>query len=265
VRRRGGAEPEQVLYSDAVAGPGPVVITGSEADHARRSLRMHSGDPVALVDGRGTRYHGRVTDLGKHSVSVTVDRQEPVPVWPSRVFRVGAGVLRSTRMDAVVEKASELGAATLVPLQLKHCVARPHDEGAKLDRWRRIAVESLKQCKRAMLMEVAAPETLEDFLAGIPAGTSLWAADPGGVPPQDAAAQVPATADLTLVVGPEGGLADEELRLLRDRGAQLVALGGHRLRAETAVMTLLTAALTTLAELGPSSADPLRESETASP
>lgn len=268
-----GRVPEQVLYLPDPPGVGERArVEGGEADHARRSLRVRSGDPVFLVDGRGCRYEARVTGLGKGHLEVQVLGRTPVPVWPERRVTLAAGVLRSTRMDVVVEKASELGVSRFVPLVLHRSMARPGEEGAKTARWRRLAVESLKQCRRARLMEVEAPQALEAFLEARAASGRLWVADPGGLDPREAAAagEAPGEAgpfappgpesssapqdagkgSLTLVVGPEGGLTPGELELLASRGAVRVGLGGHRLRAETAGLALLVAALAALGELG---------------
>ncbi len=243
-------EPEQVLYLDAPSGAGRRArIEGGEAAHAVNSLRLRSGDAVSLVDGCGKRYHGHIAALDRRGLDVEIEREEALSEWPSRPIWLGAGVLRSTRMDAVIEKASELGATRFIPLLLKRCVARPHEDGAKQERWHRIAIESLKQSKRARLLDVAPPADLDTFLAMLPAGRSLWAADPAGEDPAEAARQTPSGL-LVLVVGPEGGLAPEEMGILERAGARFVRLGGHRLRAETASQTLLAAALTVLGEFG---------------
>ena len=164
-------------------------------------------------------------------------------------------MLRSTRMDFLIEKASELGVARFVPLLLKRCVARPSEDGAKQERWHRLAVESLKQSRRARLLDLAPPVDLDEFLAMLPGEATLWAADPEGGAPADAAR---ATGDgpLVLVVGPEGGLAPEEQGILRRAGARFVRLGGHRLRAETAVVALLASALASLGEMDPPGSSP---------
>lgn len=243
--------PEQVLFVAAQPAPGEVVhIRGNEAQHARRSLRVRSTDRVHLVDGCGHRYRGTVTTMDKDAIGVAVEEVETIPAWPVRTLWVGAGILRSTRMDFVVEKASELGATRLVPLLLTRCVARPSETGAKLDRWRRLAVESLKQSRRARLMELGDPSSLEAFLEDCPAESTLWVADPEGVPPAQAATAT-GPGPVVLVVGPEGGLTPDETSVLRGRGARFVRLGSHRLRAETATLTLLASALSALGEMAP--------------
>ncbi|HET9234680.1 MAG TPA: RsmE family RNA methyltransferase [Candidatus Eisenbacteria bacterium] len=244
------ALPEQVLYQDAELLPGRRTrITGSEADHARRSLRLRSGDPLHLVNGRGRRYRGRVTDLGRQYVDVDIESEEILKPWPRRMIWLGAGVLRSTRMDTLVEKSSELGVARFVPLVLERSVAKPDSEGAKEDRWHRLAIESLKQSRRSVLMEVDEPRTLEAFLEAIPPGSAVWAADPEGLNPLSLDDE--GVDRLALVVGPEGGLSARERALLASRGARFLALGSNRLRAETAAISLVTSALLLGKEFGP--------------
>jgi len=243
-RRAAGVEPEQVLHYDGPLPPGRTVhLGGSEADHALRSLRVRTGDPLCLADGRGGRHHGRVVGIDRGRLDLEITRSETLPVWPRRSFHLALGVLRSTRMDVAVEKASELGVERFVPLVLKHCVARPLEDGVKSDRWHRLAVASLKQSKRGVLMEVAEPRDLESFLAELPPVRSLWLADPEGEPPAALAAIREVSGPAVLVCGPEGGIAPEERRLLVERGAKRVSLGGNRLRAETAAVALAALAL----------------------
>jgi 16S rRNA (uracil1498-N3)-methyltransferase len=249
-RRSSIGEPEQLLYLDHPTEPGrKITLGGAEAGHARKSLRLRTGDAVVLVDGRGCRYPGHITDLTKTEVTVRVDAAEPVPTWPRRTIWMGAGILRSTRMDTLIEKASELGVTRLVPLLLRRSVARPHEEGSKQVRWHRLAVESLKQSRRSHLMAVEDPRSLGAFLEGVPAGASLWVADPRGRSPLEAAREA-LSEPLVLVVGAEGGLAPDERDLLLARGGIPVGLGGNRLRAETAALALVTGALASLGEMG---------------
>ena len=246
-RRRGDREPEQVLYVERGAAVGAtVMLDGAEADHARRSLRLRTGDPVSVVDGAGSRFHGVISGLDKHHVAARLDRVELIEPWPHRELWLGAGVLKSTRMDVVVEKASELGVSRLFPVLFKHCVSRPHEDGAKVERWRRIAVESLKQCKRARLMQVEEPVTLEAFLEHIPADAELVVADPEGVAPRSPVAR----GTLVLTAAPEGGIAPDELETLSRMGARRVRLDGNRLRAETAALALVVSLLAVSGDFG---------------
>ncbi|NNF06948.1 MAG: 16S rRNA (uracil(1498)-N(3))-methyltransferase, partial [Candidatus Eisenbacteria bacterium] len=206
-RRNSEAEPEQVLYFPEGAQANTTVhLDGPEAQHAQKSLRLRSGDPVVLVDGKGERFHGVIQDMGKRSFEVSIERIEALTPWPSPSICLAAGVLRTSRMDWLVEKASELGAGRFVPLIMDRSVAKPSEGGSKVERWRRIAVESLKQCKRSHLLQVEEPQGLEAFLESL-TGEPLFFAEPSGEPLQSFADPAPA---VTLVVGPEGGISEIE-------------------------------------------------------
>jgi 16S rRNA (uracil1498-N3)-methyltransferase len=133
-------------------------------------------------------------------------------------------------------------------------VSRPEGEGTKLDRWRRIAVESLKQSTRARLMEIGPPNDLEAFLESLPPSRNLWVADPTGEAAADAAREA-GDGPLVLVVGPEGGISPNEINELKDARADFIRLGGNRLRAETAALALVTAGLLLLGEMDPPDGD----------
>lgn len=246
--RRDRGEPEQVLFLPEGTAVGQTArLEGAEAAHARQSLRLKSGDRVHLVDGKAHRYAGRILDLDRSGIRVGVEDVEEIATWPTRPLWLAAGILRSTRMDFVVEKASELGVARFVPLLLERCVARPGETGTKESRWHRLAVESLKQSRRARLMEVTPPTELSAFLEEVPTPADLWFGDPVGGSLQDAVGKVGA-GPLVLLIGPEGGLAPREANALRDRGGVPIRLGNNRLRAETAGLVLVAGALAVLGE-----------------
>ena len=245
------AGPEHVLFSEELPDENRVLnLKKEEARHASRSLRVTTGRTVWVADGKGHRYRGQVTEVSKNSMTIqVVDVETPAP-WPEMNLWLASGVLKSTRTDTVVEKASELGVARWSPLVLERGVARPDQGGSKVDRWRRLAVESLKQCRRAYLMEIDNPGSLEELTARIPAGARIWLADPGGIDPLEA--PLPgAPHPLVLVAGPEGGVSEEEKGLLVGQGAALIGLGSHRLRAETAALSMVMGALIRGRALGP--------------
>jgi 16S rRNA (uracil1498-N3)-methyltransferase len=192
-----------------------------------------------------------VIQIEKRGVVVAVLARESLPVWPSRPIWLAAGILRSTRMDTLVEKASELGVSVFLPLVLERSVARPAEEGTKQERWHRLAVESLKQSKRSHLMRVEDPRGLEDLLAALPPEATIWGADPRGEDPRGARF---GPGPLLLLVGPEGGLSPGERARVEEKGIAWISLGGNRLRAETASLTLVAVALARLGEMAPGAA-----------
>ena len=202
--------------------------------HHLRVRRARDGEQVALRDGAGLVGTGRVALVGK-AWEVEVDgverRARPAPL----TLAVGAG--DRERFGWMVEKAGELGATRIVPL----VTARAADVASRLReshlaKLRRQALEATKQCGAAWAVEVDAPETLEIFV-GRKAPGLRWLADAAGQAP-------PATLDgaaVAVVIGPEGGLEDEERTALLGAGYRPMALSAHTLRFETAALAAAAA------------------------
>jgi 16S rRNA (uracil1498-N3)-methyltransferase len=136
-------------------------------------------------------------------------------------------------MDLVVQKATELGVARILPFEAERSVVRlePARAEERAGRWRRIASEAARQCGRADVPEVAAPAALDRALAALAPGTRTFVFHPGG-----GTLEAPAPAAVAAVVGPEGGLTDAEVRACEEAGATRAALGPRVLRAETAAI-----------------------------
>ena len=159
---------------------------------------------------------------------------------------LGLALLKADRMDWAVQKATELGLTALTPLALSRAAVRLDQERAarKVDRWRRISVEAVKQCRRGRPVDIRPPADLDTFLAGAAradlclvfhvdsTGDALYSwpeRNAGGAPPRSICA----------LIGPEGGFTDDEARKALDAGFRTVRLGPRVLRAETAALAAL--------------------------
>jgi 16S rRNA (uracil1498-N3)-methyltransferase len=224
-----------LVPSDVAAGQRQPVAD-AEAHHLR-VRRAAAGDEVALRDGAGLVGAGRLALAGRDWL-VEVTRIEhharPAPMW----LAVGAG--DRDRFGWLAEKAAELGVTDLVPLETERTagVASRVRDG-QLDRIRRQALEAVKQCGVAWAPAVHPPEPLAAFLAR-PAGGQRWLATADGAPPPAVLDQTP----VTVIVGPEGGLAPAEQALVRGAGYRAVGLAPAILRFETAALAA-AAAITT--------------------
>ncbi|MFL5494012.1 MAG: RsmE family RNA methyltransferase [Gemmatimonadales bacterium] len=211
-------------------------IEEGEAHHLR-VRRVAAGEPVELRDGAGLVGTGRTVQEGR-SWLVEVESVAEAPRPAALTLAVGAG--DRERFGWLVEKATELGVTTIVPLETERTsgvatrVRPPH-----LDKLRRQALEVLKQCGAAWAPAVEEPIALEEFLRRPRAG-ALWLADPAG--------QLPATrldtAPVTVVVGPEGGMSERERAALLTAGYHPRVLGPHILRFETAALAAVVAVTT---------------------
>lgn len=221
---------------------GRVAFDAAETRHLGRVLRLGPGDLVTAVDSRGNQWQVRLTELSPRSAAGVVlgahgaDRESPLHLT------LVQGVPKGDKMERVVRMATELGAARIVPVLTARTVVQPPAGGwtARLTRWRRIAGEATKQCGRGVVPEVAAPGPLASWIADpgdLDVLVCLWEethvafSDPLPPPPVWRAA---------LVVGPEGGLAPDEVNGLRAIGAHVVGLGPRILRTETAAPVGLT-------------------------
>lgn len=231
------------VAGEAALAPGrSVELTGEEAHHALHVVRVSEGDEVELFDGSGSLARATVRCLGRKSVQLAVEE-----AWfaggPDRELRLGFAVPKGKRLDWLLEKATELGAAELHPVRFERSVAGEGDwTPAKTRRWTAQLVAATKQCGRAMLPALRRPMDLADCLR-----CPWWRQDEprlvGDLTPEarPIAQALPAQApkEVSLLVGPEGGLTGPERADLLQAGWSPVVLGENTLRTETACAALL--------------------------
>ncbi len=230
----------QFLVDPCDVSGGRARIRGSECHHLRTVLRLEPGDAVTLFDGRDRRWTGRLAAVADTAV---VDDLRPEPSnEPPVEVELLQGVPKGDRWEWVLEKGCELGASRFRPVITRRTVYRPPAGrlAGQMDRWRRRLVAAAKQCERARVPEVAAPEPLAAVLDG------LGPVRPGErrvvcVERLDAARPAdPGPATLVRVaVGPEGGWASDELVALEAAGFTPLGLGPRVLRADTAAVAAL--------------------------
>lgn len=233
---------------------GQVRLTGPLLSHLRDSLRTAPGEEIRLADERRRRYRVRVTALDRRELTGEVLDVEdgPPPRGPALV--VGQCLLKGERMDWVVQKATELGAAALVPLVSERSVVRPRGDRVdhQRERWQRIAIEAAQQCERWAVPEIDAPIETGRFFARSPRpALALILSERGPGEPLSALSlpEEPA-ARIVLAVGPEGGWAAQELDAAAAAGFRPVTLGARILRAETATLAALAILQNRLGEMG---------------
>ena len=226
-----------VHWVESLAGvrPGdPVVVEGDEAHHAVAVRRMRAGEGLVLTDGTGRRVTGTVTETGKRRLSLQVAEVETLPE-PTPAVTVVQALPKGDRGELAVEVLTEVGVARIVPWPASRSVAVWRGERAtrSLARWRVTAREAAKQARRAWFPVVTEPATTDE-VARLLAGAELATVLHEGAETPLAALPVPASGTVVLVVGPEGGLTDEEVALFAGAGAHVVRLGADVLRTSTA-------------------------------
>jgi 16S rRNA (uracil1498-N3)-methyltransferase len=220
-----------------------VELPRDEAEHLTRVLRLAVGDTVAVFDGRGREFAGRVVSAGRRDARVQlVSRIEPAA--EARVpITLAQAVLKGEKMDDVVRDAVMLGVTAVQPIVTKRTETTVATllKSARLERWQRVALASVKQSRRAMVPEIRMPLTLESYLADPPAALRLMLVEPSVPSPGTSAPAIEslsvvraesAPADAALFVGPEGGWTEAERAAAAAAGARLVTLGHRTLRAD---------------------------------
>ena len=220
---------------------GGIELSGDEAHRMRHVLRVAPGDAVALFDGRGHEWAGRVGAVTRQGVAV-VDLQPITPIPEARVpITLAIGVLKGDQMDAVVRDATMLGVSAIQPLRTLHVTVPPKawQSGAARERWQRVAIASATQCRRAVVPEVLPVVDLDGCLRA-PSALRLLCAEPAlGTQAADWRPAAP-PASVLVLIGPEGGWAAVEVEQAVAAGARLLSLGPRTLRAETAPVVALT-------------------------
>jgi 16S rRNA (uracil1498-N3)-methyltransferase len=232
-----------VASLDGVVAGVDVQVDGDEAHHAVAVRRLRVGESVALTDGAGTSVIGEVTSTGKRTFSVNVTSVTADPA-PAPSVTVVQALPKGERGELAVEVLTEVGVAEIVPWAAARSVAVWKGERAdkSLARWRATAREAAKQARRSWLPDVA-PLAATSEVATLIAGADLAVVLHEAATASLADLAVPTDGRVVVVVGPEGGLTDEEVGTFTEAGAASVRLGAEVLRTSTAGVAAVAALL----------------------
>ena len=214
-----------------------------EAHHAVHVLRLRAGARVELFDGRGAAAVGKIESAARGEVVVVVEERLPAAQRCGAAIHLAFAVPKGKRLDWLLEKATELAAASLTPVLFERSVAGADAlSPAKRERWRGHCIAAAKQCGLDLLPTLEEPIPLGAVLARSPAALGLLGerADACSVP--EALARWRPGREILLLVGPEGGLTDRERAAVAAAGFGAVRVGATTLRIETAAIALLAAA-----------------------
>lgn len=207
-------------------------LDAGQANYLGNVMRLGEGAELLTFDGSSGEWLARIVEAGKKRMTLTVERQSREPETIPDVWLAFAPVKRG-QTDWLVEKATELGVAKLMPIMTRRTIA----DRVKLKRLESIAIEAAEQCGRTRLPAIDEPITLAQFLKAN--DRTIYFADEGGGEPAGAAFRSGAA---TILTGPEGGFTDEERAAIRATSNTLpVSLGPRILRAETAALAALAA------------------------
>lgn len=233
------------VYLDAPLEAGArVTLTGSAARHVTRVLRLRPGQALTLFNGGGGEYAATIEALRGERVAVAVGESRAIERESPLTLTLAQGVSRGERMDLIVQKATELGAARIVPLLTERSVVRLSAPQAarKLEHWHAIAIAACEQSGRNRLPRIAVPQSPPEFLRSVAGGTGAQGAAHLLLSPAATTRinDLPRPADSVIVlIGPEGGLTDAEQQAAMAAGFIPVRLGPRVLRTETAAIAAL--------------------------
>jgi 16S rRNA (uracil1498-N3)-methyltransferase len=213
-------------------------IDRNAANHITRVLRLRNGDEITVFDGRGGEYAARIDSIRKDKVLVDVRDQRVLTRESSLHLTLAQGVSRGERMDLVIQKATELGVSRIVPLLTERTVVKLDADQAerKMQHWQGIVIAACEQCGRNTLPKLGEPTHLREFVRESE-GTRLLLSPEGSLRIREIAVAT----DVTVLIGPEGGLTEGEQDAAVKAGFERVRLGPRILRTETAAIAALTA------------------------
>jgi 16S rRNA (uracil1498-N3)-methyltransferase len=206
-------------------------IDGEEFAHLTHVMRHREGDTIGIVDGAGMAYVATIAGIANRVARCMLRSAHPELHEPTRQVTLAVGVLKNpSRFDVIVEKATELGVRTIIPM----LTARTISHHAKTGRWQTIALAAMKQCGRCRLPVIASLTQFSTVVAHTE-GTRLILHEQASAP-LDAAFAVAGNTMMSVCIGPEGGFTAEEIIVAEQHGWRVVSAGERRMRSETAAI-----------------------------
>lgn len=219
-----------------------VALPDQAAAHVSRVLRLRVGDALTVFDGRGGEHSAQLESIAKREVTVRLGTHSPIERESPLAVTLIQGLARGEKMDYIIQKATELGVARIIPVATARSVVQLDDDrgNRKRQHWRAVAAAACEQCGRNRLPEITEPCSLEQVWQSSALPTLRLLLSPRaqtGI----ANALIPRPVELAVLIGPEGGLDPEEEVRAENAGFRSVTLGPRVLRTETAGLAVLAA------------------------
>jgi 16S rRNA (uracil1498-N3)-methyltransferase len=232
------ARVQRVFTYQTLAAGIRVTLEHEAAHHVATVLRMRVGETIILFN-EGTECEGRIAQLGKHGVSIAVERLATVSRESPLRITLAQGVSRGERMDYTIQKAVELGVFAIAPIITQRTTVKLDEERAdkRHEHWRRIIIGACEQSGRNHLPQLLPIASLDDWLQATRPGVKILLRGDAEL----SLASVASDGDTTLLIGPEGGMAASEVTAAERAGYIAVRLGPRTLRTETAALAAIAA------------------------
>lgn len=230
------------ISEGGIQGGEAVLEDPAELRHLTRVLRLKPGNPVILFDGKGKEYPATIKRLTGRRVSFVLSPEPSLEIpEPSVRIILGIGLLKSAKLEWLIQKATELGVGEILPFYSLRVVPRPEEAAThnRLGRWEKIAAEAAKQCRRSRIPRIHPPRSFTQALDALPEAQRifLWERERERILNEVLNSPSPAVYAL---VGPEGGFSAEEGQQAEAAGFAPIRLGPRILRSETAGLVIVT-------------------------
>jgi 16S rRNA (uracil1498-N3)-methyltransferase len=224
--------PKENIYNDIA------LIEGDDVKHIYKVLRLEKGHIVNINNCDGEEYIGEIISVDKKEVQVLLKEKVEINRESSLKISLFQGLPKSSKMDLIVQKAAELGIMSITPLLTERVVVKSEiSEFTKTERWKRIALEACKQCKRSIIPEINTPIEFNALISSLSQYDLIivpYENEKGyGIKNliKDLNTEI---RNVSVIIGPEGGFEEDEINSLKDQNAKIVTLGPRILRTETA-------------------------------
>lgn len=240
----------QFFVDDSQVGKEYVTIIGSDVNHISNVLRMNPGEKIRVSTNQGQDYFCSIAEVGQDFVQADIlDEEAPNTELPSKIYLFQA-LPKGDRMETIIEKAVELGVYEIIPVAMKFCVVKLDDKKAanKIRRWQAIAESAAKQSKRSLIPQIHSVMTYKEAVAyarECDVNLVPYENERGMAATKEALDHVQPGQSVSVMIGPEGGFAPEEIDMVRE-DMQVISLGKRILRTDTAGICTMSMLMTTL-------------------
>ncbi|GAA0789027.1 16S rRNA (uracil(1498)-N(3))-methyltransferase [Hathewaya limosa] len=232
-----------------------VIIDGDDVKHIYKVLRLVEGDEVIINNLQGQEYLCKLIEISKKEVRAEIIETKEGSAESPIEITLFQGLPKSSKMDLIVQKNTELGVTHITPIITQRVVVKADlKEYKKLDRWNRIALEACKQCKRTIIPSINEPKEFENLLNELDNFDLVLVpyenAENHGLKYVLTQVNKENIKKVAIIIGPEGGFEEEEIENLKDKGCYIITLGPRILRTETAGFTAVSLVSYELGDLG---------------
>lgn len=234
----------QFFVTEEQIGREFITITGGDVNHIKNVLRMRPGETIRVSNQKGQDYFCKISEVGENFVQADIlETGAATTELPGKIY-LFQGIPKGDRMEHVIEKAVELGVYEIIPVRMRYCVVKLDDkkQQAKLKKWQALAMAAAKQSKRSLVPNIHPVMSYKEAIAyAFQSEACLipYENENGMEGTKAALKKIRGKESVSILIGPEGGFAPEEIEAVKSRG-EVISLGKRILRTDTAAITAMS-------------------------